>query len=139
MNWGDELPQGEVVVHEQPVPAHRAHVAVFRHHVAALQEVREPAAGLGAQQLVGADRVRVVLQRREGALGRHAQRLDHGGNARRALRSGAFRHAAFHEKIRYSEAAPCSGALQVDAHLSARRVGGAESYLFIHTFTCVSG
>lgn len=71
-----QLSQREVVVHEQSVPSHHAQVPALRRHVAG-QEVRQPAAGLGAEQLVRADRLRIILQRREGAVGGHTQRLYH--------------------------------------------------------------
>lgn len=71
-----QLAEGEVIVHEQSVPAHRVDVRALRRHVSA-QEVRQPAPGLRAEQLVGADRVHIIVQRREGSLRGQTQRLSH--------------------------------------------------------------
>lgn len=71
-----QLSQGEVIVHEQSVPAALAEVCGLQRHFSA-QEVRQPAAGLRAEQLVGAHRVHVIFQRRKRAFGRHTQRLYH--------------------------------------------------------------
>lgn len=71
-----QLSQGEVIVHEQSVPARRVDVGALQSHVSG-QQVRQPAAGLRAEQLVGAHRVHVIFQRRKGAFRRHTQRLNH--------------------------------------------------------------
>lgn len=56
-----QLPQREVIVHEQSVPAHcRADVRGLRCHVPC-QQVGQPAAGLSAEQLVGTHRVHIVV------------------------------------------------------------------------------
>lgn len=81
-----QLPQREVIVHEQSVPAHcGADVRRLRCHVPG-QQVVQPAAGLRAEQLVGTHRVHVVVQRRQRALRGDAQRLDHVGSASAVLK-----------------------------------------------------
>lgn len=62
-----QLSHGEVVVHEQTVPPGRADVADRRRTPG--HDVGEPEAGLRTEQLVGADRVRVILRQRRGAAG----------------------------------------------------------------------
>lgn len=71
-----QLPQGKVIVHEQSVPTH-VDVRTFQNHVSG-QKVREPAAGLRTEQLVGAHGVDVIFQRRKGAFRRNTPRLNHG-------------------------------------------------------------
>lgn len=63
-----QLSHRELIVHEESVPVHGAQLSALGGQVAGHQ-FGQPAAGLGAEQLIGGDRVHIV----EGALRGHTQ------------------------------------------------------------------